>query len=64
MLELKKTRLWNMLLVGNLKGLLKNKLLPLHGTFLPNIKSFGCKIGIQLNNAYLGAEQTTTRLKL
>ena len=31
------------------RGLFKSKLLPLHDAFLPNIKYFGCKIGIQFN---------------
>ena len=35
------------LLVGNQKVYLK--LLPLHVAFLPNIKNFGIKIGIQFN---------------
>ena len=39
------------------KGLSKFKLLPLYGTFLPSIKYIGYKIGIQLNNSPLVAEQ-------
>ena len=35
------------------EGLFGIKLLPLHGAFLPNVKQFGCKIGIQFNNTFL-----------
>ena len=35
----------------------KLKLLPLHGSFLPNIKYFGYKIGIQFNKAPLVVKQ-------
>ena len=39
------------------KELYNSKLTPSHGTFLPNIKYFGSKIGIQFNNAPFVVEQ-------
>ena len=35
----------------------------LHGTFLPNIKYFGCKIEIQCNNTPLAVEQNNYTAK-
>ena len=39
------------------KGLFESKLLPLHVAFLPNIKYFGYKIGMQFNNTRLVVEE-------
>ena len=50
------------LLVGNQKVYLK--LLPLHVSFLPNIKNFGIKIGIQFNSTPLVLKHKITQPKL
>ena len=47
-----------------MRGLFKSKLLPLNGAFLPNIKYFGYKIGIQLNNTPLVVEQNNYTTKI
>ena len=39
------------------KGIYNSKLKALHGAFLPNVKYFGNKIGIQFNNTLLIIEQ-------
>ena len=39
------------------KDLSESNHLPLDGAFLPNIKYFGCKIGMQFNNTPLVVEQ-------
>ena len=52
-----------MLLVGNQKGLFKSKPLPLNGTFLPNMKYFVYKIGIQFSNTPLVVGQNNYATK-
>ena len=41
----------------------KSKLLPFQGAFLPNIKYFGYKIGIQVSNTSLVVEQNNYATK-
>ena len=40
-----------------------SKFIPLHGAFLPNIKYFGCKTGIQFNitHLFVGRNYYTTK---
>ena len=45
------------------KSLFASELLSLHGTFLPNIKYFGYKIGIQFNNTLLFVKQNNYATK-
>ena len=46
------------------KGLFKSYLLPLHAAFLPKIKYFGNKIGIEFNNTLLFVEQNNYTTKI
>ena len=57
MLELKKDNDTDYVIRWKWKDLFKLKMFPLHGAFLPNIKYFEYKIGIQFNNTPLVAEQ-------
>ena len=50
MLGLKKEKGTEYVIGWESKGVYNSKLKPLHGTFLPNMKNFGYKIRIQLNN--------------
>ena len=56
-LELKNNKGINVLLAGNQRNYIILNLKQLHGTFLPNLKYFVNKIGIQFNNTSLGIEQ-------
>ena len=49
-LELKRTKLLNIILDGNWKGISNSKLTQLHCAFLPGIKYFLSKLGIQFSN--------------
>ena len=46
------------------KGVFEWKSLPLHGAFIPNVKQFGTKIGIQFNNTPLVIDQTNLTNKI
>ena len=63
-LELKQDKGTNYVVGWNSKGLFESKILPLHGAFLPYIKYFGYKIGIQLNNNRLVVEQNNYTTKV
>ena len=64
MLELKKDKDTDYVIRWKWKGLFKLEIFPLHGAFLPNIKYFEYKIGIQFNNTPLVAEQINYMNKL
>ena len=57
MLELKIDKGTEYIIGWKSKGLFDSKLKALHGAFLPNVKCFGKKIGIQFNNTSLVIEQ-------
>ena len=50
MVELKKDKGTDYIISWKSEGLFESKLFPLHGTFLPNTKYFGYKIGMRFNN--------------
>ena len=56
MLELKKDKDTEYVISWKSKGVYNSKLTALHGTFLPNIKYFGSKIGIRFINTPLVVE--------
>ena len=62
-LKLKKDKGTDYVIGSKFKGLFKSKLLPLHGAYIPNIKYFGYKIGIQFNRTPLVVEQNNYRTK-
>ena len=63
-LELKKDKSTKHVIGWKSKGLVKSKILPLHDTFLPNIKYFGLKTGIQFNTTTLVLEQNNYTTKI
>ena len=50
MLVLKEEKITEYITAWKSKRLLKTKIYALHNVFLPNIKRFGYKIGMQFNN--------------
>ena len=62
-LELKKDKNTEYFIGWKSKGLFKSNFRPLHGAFLPNIKYFGHKIGMQLNNTPSIVEQNNYSIK-
>ena len=57
MLELKIDKDTEYVISWKSKGMYNSKLIALHGTFLPNVKYFRNKIGIQFNSTPLVIEQ-------
>ena len=64
MLELKKDKSTECVIGWKSKGVYKSKLIPLHGSFLPNIKYFRNKIGIQFHRTPLVIEQNNKATKI
>ena len=58
MLNLKEDKFTKYIIAWKSKGLFKSRLYPLYTTLLPNIKGFGYKIGIQINNTSLVVERS------
>ena len=63
MLELKKDKGTEYVIGWRSKGVYNSKLTSWHGTFLPNMKYFGQKIGIQFKNTSLVVEQNNYMTK-
>ena len=63
-LELKNDKPTEYIISWKLKRLYKSKLIALHGAFLPNIKYFKNKIGIQFNSAPLVIERNNYVTKI
>ena len=63
-LELKNSKGTEYIVSWKSKEIYNSKLIALHGTFLPNVKHFRNKIGIQFNSAPLAIEQNNYATKI